>query len=418
MRTIISLTVSVWIFISAVHAQQKERIGPENADCSGAIFLTDTVFGPTTAPTGPGSIMEISGARTSPYAFHREHHTVWYEFIAPGTGTFTFTVVPESVKDDYDFLLFHKNEDDFCRKIRNREIKPVRTNISRNNENIHSKTGLRKDATKSFVNQGPGDDFSKALQVQKGDTMLLVLDNVYEGGKGHTLLLHFDYQREKKEQPSEKPKKQEPQHHITVTVEDKSSGEPVNAAISLGYANSSKKLVEKDNISQLTKKVEPQSEYEIVVSADKYFREIIHAETSARDTSVNLKVEMTKIEKGSKLTLKNLHFYSGSASFLRESYPTLRNLLQIMKDHPNLKIAIYGHVNQPLQWKQRNREDFLQELSERRAEAVARYLQRRGISADRMKTEGLSNREMIYPYAKTEEEQSANRRVEIVVLGI
>ncbi len=418
MRTIILLATSILLMVSAVQAQEKERISKDNSDCSEAIFLTDTIFGPTTAPLGPGNTLEISGARTSPYAFHREHHTVWYEFAAPGTGTFTFTVIPESVDDDYDFLLFQKNTADFCQKIGNREVKPVRSNISRNNKNIGSKTGLRKDAPKSFVNQGPGDDFSKALQVQKGDTLLLVLDNVYEGGKGHTLLLHFDYQKTKEEKPIEKPAKKEPRHHITVTVTDKSSGKPVNADISLKYANNSKKLLEKNNISQLTKKIEPQSEYEIVVNADQYFREIIQAKTSAKDTTIYLNVEMTKIEKGSKLTLKNLHFHPSSASFLRESYPTLRNLLEIMKDHPGLKIAIYGHVNQPLQWKQRSREDFLQELSERRAEAVARYLQRRGISADRMKTEGLSNREMIYPYAKTDEEQSANRRVEIVVLDI
>lgn len=89
-----------------------------------------------------------------------------------------------------------------------------------------------------------------------------------------------------------------------------------------------------------------------------------------------------------------------------------------MEENPDLKIAIHGHVNQPHQWKDKSSQEYLQKLSERRAEAVERYLKRRGIKADRMSTEGFSNREMINPYARTEEEMQENRRVEIIVRDI
>lgn len=414
MKTFLSTTLLLLFMHSAVSAQQTEQLTTANSDCSGAIHVIDTVFGPTSAPTGPGKEMEISGDRKSLYSFHKEHHTVWYTFVAPGNGTLELTVEPLSMDDDYDFLLFRKKGVNFCKQIKAGVAKPLRSNISRNDKRIQSKTGLREGDYPAFVNEGPGEDFSKAVEVQKGDTFLLVLDNVYPKGSGHRLLLHWDVEKPK-------PTKKEViknQKQVIITVTDKNSGKLLNADLSISYEGNSKPLIEQKNISQLVQKLKPGTEYNLTVNADKYFREIMIFSTNTKDSIVHVAVPLTKIEKGTKLTLKNMHFYSGSASFLRESYETLRNLLEIMKENPSLKIAIHGHVNQPYQWKRRSSEEYLQTLSERRAEAVKRYLTRRGISEDRMITEGFSNREMIYPYAETEEEQSANRRVEIKVLDI
>ncbi|MGM0612671.1 MAG: OmpA family protein [Bacteroidota bacterium] len=407
------------IFWGHVAIGQTDTLHPKNSDCSGAIFLSDTVYGPTTAPQGPGSEMEISGKPTSKYAFHREHHTVWYEFVAPGDGRLAFTIIPEAIEDDYDFLLFKKKDKNFCEKIRNKAVKPIRSNISRNNKTIDSKTGLRRGAKHKFVNQGPGDDFSKDVEVSKNDTFLLVLDNVYKNGKGHTLKLHYDL-KEKTDTTEKTPQKEdrEKQQHVIITVKDKKSGELTNARIKIGYPRSDQVFMEKNDISQLTTKIEPETEYTITAEADNYFREITRLEARETDSVLHVTIDLTKIEKGNNLTLNNLYFYPGTANFKRDSYETLKNLLNIMEENPDLKIAIHGHVNQPHQWKDKSSQEYLQKLSERRAEAVERYLKRRGIKADRMSTEGFSNREMINPYARTEEEMQENRRVEIIVRDI
>ena len=408
------------IFWGHVATGQTDTLHPKSSDCSGAIFLTDTVFGPTTAPQGPGSEMEISGKPTSKYAFHREHHTVWYEFVAPGDGRLEFTIIPEAIEDDYDFLLFEKKGGNFCRKIKNKEVNPIRSNISRNNKSIDSKTGLRRGAEHKFVNQGPGDDFSKVLEISKNDTFLLVLDNVYKNGKGHTLKLHYNL-REKTDTTTEKPgqkEDREKQQHVIITVKDKKSDELKNARIKIGYPRSDQVFLKKNDISQLTAKLSPGAKYTITAEAENYFREITRVETPETDTVLHVTIDLTKIEKGNNLTLKNLYFYPGTANFKRDSYETLRNLLTIMEENPDLKIAIHGHVNQPYHWKDKSSQDYLQKLSERRAEAVERYLKRRGIKTDRLTTEGFSNREMINPYARTEEEMQENRRVEIIVRDI
>ena len=41
------------------------------------------------------------------------------------------------------------------------------------------------------MHSGLGDSYSKALTVNKGEVYYLVLDNVYENGKGHTLIIHL-----------------------------------------------------------------------------------------------------------------------------------------------------------------------------------------------------------------------------------
>lgn len=396
---------------------QTDTLQPENSDCAGAIFLSDTIYGPTTAPEGPGDEMEISGKPKSQYAFYREHHTVWYEFVAPGDGTLSFSIIPESIEDDYDFLLFRKKSQNFCEKLKDKKVKPVRSNISRNNKSIGSKTGLRRGAQHKFVNQGPGDDFSRDIKISENDTFLLVLDNVYKNGKGHTLKLHYDLEEKtdtisKKAPPKDDTTKQP---HVVITVRDKKTKDLTNARIKIGYPRSDNVYMEKNDVSQLTTKLEADTKYSITAEADNYFRDITRIETSEKDSTLHVNIDLTKIEKGNNLTLDNLYFYSNSANFKRKSYETLKNLLNIMEKNPELEISIHGHVNQPHQWDEKSSQEYLEKLSLRRADAVKRYLERRGIKSNRMHTEGLSNRKMINPYAETEEEMQENRRVEIIV---
>ena len=57
------------------------------------------------------------------------------------------------------------------------------------------------------------------------------------------------------------------------------------------------------------------------------------------------------------------------------------------------------------------------DLSLRRAIAVYNYLVHYGINSTRMSYRGMSNKEMVLPYAKTLEESMKNMRVEVLVLN-
>ena len=74
---------------------------------------------------------------------------------------------------------------------------------------------------------------------------------------------------------------------------------------------------------------------------------------------------------GKKLVLPTINFVNGTADFLVTSYPSLLELLKVMKKYPTLEIEIGGHVccsnNFP--------------ISEKRAYNVFAYLQKNGDSS-------------------------------------
>ncbi len=112
-----------------------------------------------------------------------------------------------------------------------------------------------------------------------------------------------------------------------------------------------------------------------------------------------------KLLKGEFISLSNIQFESGSAKLRESSRRELDELARIMRQHPELKLDILGHTDNVGDANNNLR------LSERRAEAVARYLQEKGIPGKRLKNRGLGES---YPRHSngTAEGRLKNRRVE------
>lgn len=389
-----------------VHAQNYQ-VKSEDADCTSPIILTDTIFGPTNAPEGYGSVNEFQDVLGSLYSFEKEHHTVWFRFAAPGTGTLTFDIIPECVKDDYDFLLFKYsgNENNFCDNIKNKKLKPIRTAISRNDRTIGSTTGLKEGATQEFIHSGPGESYSKPLDVKKNDVYCLVLDNVYENGCGFTLKLHFKFP------PFSKS--------LNITVLDSLTNEMINADISVldsTKKDTSKKIFQK-NASSCFLPLDSGHIYTIAVSAKGYFPKSLLFKPVSDEGLENLNIRLTKIEAGSKVILENIYFYGNSDVFLPASNASLKVLLKTMNDNPNLKIEVQGHVNAPCNSVLSMDTAWNRKLSLMRAKAICKYLTDNGVGEDRLSFRGFGNSHMLFPYAKTEKEMEMNRRVEIMVIS-
>jgi outer membrane protein OmpA-like peptidoglycan-associated protein len=122
-----------------------------------------------------------------------------------------------------------------------------------------------------------------------------------------------------------------------------------------------------------------------------------------------LSKDVTNAKKGDKILLKNLNFYNNEDVMLPSSTPVLRELLAMLKEHPKLKIQIQGHVCCEPENKIK--------LSRKRAIAVYNYLVRNGISKRRLSYTSFGSTRPIYPIPeKTEEEKTANRRVEIEIV--
>lgn len=125
----------------------------------------------------------------------------------------------------------------------------------------------------------------------------------------------------------------------------------------------------------------------------------------------NIKENVRVYQKGDKLLLNNILFVAGKSILMSSSYKELNTLVDILNQQPELNILVRGHVN----GQKKNNIVEYQDLSEKRAKTIVDYLCGKGISAERMKYEGVGNLEMIYPKPKSEDEMILNRRVEILI---
>ncbi len=129
-----------------------------------------------------------------------------------------------------------------------------------------------------------------------------------------------------------------------------------------------------------------------------------------------LEVELPKAKEGRSMDLPEFFFYGNQYVLLPKSEPQLDNLLRFMQINPGLSIEIEGHVNRPNEPPVAE-DSWSFELSVNRARMVYEYLLENGIEANRVQYKGYGNSKMRYPRARSEEHQSANRRVEIRILS-
>ncbi len=108
--------------------------------------------------------------------------------------------------------------------------------------------------------------------------------------------------------------------------------------------------------------------------------------------------------------LDKIHFEYNKAVIKEESYPILDAVAATIDANPDIRIIeIQGHTDE------RGSDAYNLELSQRRAEAVADYLEQRGISRDRLTARGYGETDPL-DRAHTEQAWAKNRRVEFVIL--
>ncbi len=129
-------------------------------------------------------------------------------------------------------------------------------------------------------------------------------------------------------------------------------------------------------------------------------------------------VDISKVEKNQSITLDNIFFQPGSHKTTPESVDALFALYITMKDHPNLKINIEGHICCLTNTSHDGYDYDAQEwrLSENRARAVYDYLVSKGIDKSRMRYEGFGLRKPKRWPERSLADENSNRRVEIRIL--
>lgn len=113
------------------------------------------------------------------------------------------------------------------------------------------------------------------------------------------------------------------------------------------------------------------------------------------------------LEADGRVATRGILFDTGSDRLRPESTPTLRQIVDMLKEHGDLAITIEGHTDDVGQAAAN------QALSEKRAAAVKAYLVSQGIEASRLESQGFGQTKPAVPNTTAEGRQQ-NRRVELV----
>lgn len=125
-------------------------------------------------------------------------------------------------------------------------------------------------------------------------------------------------------------------------------------------------------------------------------------------------IQLNKIRPGEKVSLNNLYFVGDQAVLLPESRPELVNLTRFVRNNPNLKLEIGGHVNGPKSYF--GDPKWYYNLALSRTQTIKAYLEEAGIDTENYVCKSYSNTQMIFQEPKNETEAKMNRRVEIKIL--
>ena len=150
--------------------------------------------------------------------------------------------------------------------------------------------------------------------------------------------------------------------------------------------------------------------YGISVKAENY---LFHSENfdipeSTGYQEVVKDIDMKKIDIGSKIVLRNIFFDFNKSTLRPESVYELTQLINLLKETPNLKIELSGHTDNV------GTASYNLKLSEERAKAVVDYLISKGINSSRLTYKGYGFEQPVATN-DTEEGRQLNRRTEFKI---
>jgi hypothetical protein len=382
------LTVLLLTFYQS-YSQKYADISKGNS-CENAIEISTTeTFGPTTAPQSIEDDTEM---------FAKTQNVVWYEFEIEEDGVLLFDIIPIDSLDNYDFVLYKGKGEGFCTDIQSKEKKSVRSNFYRNDMTKKGMTGL------SIA--GDGKSYSEGIDVKKGDSYYLMLNNTYENGSGHTL--NFRYLKT---------------FTVKGNISDLQTGEPVSNAI-LSWEN----IRDDEEIFTATTDKKGDYELKLTINVETYSfpRYYFYAYSDAyfiSDTII-LSKEIPIIESKKydfslkKITvgydyeeLPPIYFEPNESDMVAGTDKILKDLFLLLSLNSNLNIRIEGHTNG---FYPSTSVDEM--LSENRAKEIRMYFTEKGISEDRITVKGLGSTKMIYPTPEDEDQEGFNRRVEFYIV--
>lgn len=137
-----------------------------------------------------------------------------------------------------------------------------------------------------------------------------------------------------------------------------------------------------------------------------YYQTIVTEKAMTQEVVADASALNEEIKKSGHVAVYGIHFDTGKAAILPDSEATLKQILDLLEQNPDLKLRIEGHTdNQGVAAAN-------QTLSEKRAQAVLGWLVANGVDISRLSAKGFGQTKPIADNS-TEEGRAKNRRVEL-----
>lgn len=191
---------------------------------------------------------------------------------------------------------------------------------------------------------------------------------------------------------------------LKIVIRDAVTGLPVKARVNIQGLKGLENIY---NGSDLTFDLITGKAAVISCDADGYFKADFTPKFVAGVDNV-VTILLTSFDINENMRLEGVQFKEGTAEPMPTAFKDMDKLVDFMKINTSIKIEVGGHVNAP-----DGQSRAAEKLSKQRAKFVRDYLVQKGIDASRVSYEGYGNSMMIYENPQNEQEEQANRRVEI-----
>ncbi len=131
--------------------------------------------------------------------------------------------------------------------------------------------------------------------------------------------------------------------------------------------------------------------------------------TVSDEKKIHIDILVVVTERGLKMRISNIQFAFGSSRLKKQGRKILDRVIVILGRYRRYDVIIEGHTDDI------GPEEVNLKLSEKRAKAVNDYLQKNGVSKDRLQFVGMGETTPLYPNKNTENRRR-NRRVEFLLI--
>jgi OmpA-OmpF porin, OOP family len=151
------------------------------------------------------------------------------------------------------------------------------------------------------------------------------------------------------------------------------------------------------------------AKYQITAQAEGYNPATVIVDPKDIDSNKKVLRDIRLIPKGQTIILDHLIFAQGKSLIDPKSYSQLNEVAEMMKENQRIEIQLEGHTDNVGGSKAN------MELSQKRVDAVKKYLVEQGVSKGRIQTKAFGGSQPLRN-EMTPEARAANRRVEMRIL--